>query len=102
MALCEAHGLPAPETEHKFHPTRKWRLDYAWAHTPMTIGEPWRLAVEVEGGLFVGGRHGRGAGARNDMIKYEAALNYKWIVYRVLPEWLGKQSTIDTIRGLLA
>jgi hypothetical protein len=59
------------------------------------------LAVEVEGGAFVAGRHSRGAGFRADLEKYEAAVNLKWIVYRILPEWLGQQSTLNTIRRLL-
>jgi len=34
-------GLPAPELELKFHPTRKWRFDFAWPEI--------KLAVEYHG-----------------------------------------------------
>ena len=102
-ALCIAHGLPRPVAEYRFHPTRKWRMDYAWPENPVATALNFRLAIEVEGGAFMpgGGRHSRGAGMRADLEKYQAALDLHWIVYRILPEWLGKQSTIDTIRRLL-
>ena len=29
-AWCRARGLPDPEDEYPFHPTRKWRWDYAF------------------------------------------------------------------------
>ena len=35
-----ANDLPAPEREHKFHPKRKFRFDFAW---PAQM-----LAVEVD------------------------------------------------------
>lgn len=60
-----AAKLPAPEREYKFHPVRKWRLDFAW---------PAKLwACEVEGGHWTGGRHVRGAGFEKDAEKYAHA-----------------------------
>ena len=57
--------VPRPEREFKFHPTRKWRADFAW---------PERfLLVEIEGGVYSRGRHTRGKGFENDMTKYNAA-----------------------------
>ncbi len=39
-----AKGRPDPDTQHKFHPVRLWRFDFAWpAH---------RVAVEMEGGII--------------------------------------------------
>lgn len=40
-----AAGAPPFVREHRFHPTRKWRLDFCWPEQ--------MLAVELEGG---GGR----------------------------------------------
>jgi hypothetical protein len=43
-------GVPAAEREVKFHPTRKWRLDFAWPE--------WKVAIEYQGGLFAGAKKG--------------------------------------------
>lgn len=80
---CHLAGLPMPTAEHRFHGTRRWRFDWAFPET--------RLAVEVEGGVFLtgGGRHSRGAGFRNDTEKYAEALILGWRVLRVLPEQIA-------------
>lgn len=82
-------GLPEPVTEYEFHPTRKWRFDFAWIRQ--------MIALEVEGGTFIAGRHGRGAGMRADMEKYNAAATLGWRVFRVMPENL---SMLDTVKML--
>lgn len=41
-------GLPLPEPEYRFHPTRRFRADYCWPEK--------RVILEVQGGIF-----GRGA-----------------------------------------
>ena len=77
---CKAFGIPVPTTEFRFHPTRRWRVDYAWPDL--------KLAVEVEGGVFIpgGSRHSRGAGYRNDCEKYNEVASMGWGVLRFLPE----------------
>ncbi|MDA8355538.1 MAG: hypothetical protein M0Z95_04400 [Actinomycetota bacterium] len=70
-----AIGLPEPEREYRFHPTRRWRFDLAWP-------DP-RLAVEVEGGTWSGGRHTTGAGFEADAEKYAEAVLAGWRVLRV-------------------
>lgn len=72
-----AMGLPRPQREWRFHPVRKWRFDLAW---PERL-----LAVEVEGGGFVQGRHTRGAGMEGDCVKYNEAALLGWTVIRVTP-----------------
>lgn len=70
-----AVGLPAPVTEHRFAPPRRWRFDLAW---------PDRLvACEVEGGSWVAGRHTRGRGFEHDCEKYCEAAVRGWRVLRV-------------------
>lgn len=75
--LCRAAGLPVPVPEHRFAPPRRWRFDWAWPDI--------RLALEVEGGVWTGGRHTRGAGFVKDMEKYNAATIAGWRVVRCTP-----------------
>jgi very-short-patch-repair endonuclease len=70
---CKAHGL-APVKEHRFHPSRKWRFDFAFPER--------KCAVEVEGGIWTNGRHSRGSGAVADMEKYNTAAAMGWFVFR--------------------
>lgn len=77
-AQCQALGVPVPVAEHRFHPTRKWRLDFAWPERC--------VGLEVEGGVFVRGRHSRGAGMVKDMEKYNALALVGWRLLRVTPE----------------
>ena len=68
--------LPEPVREHRFHETRKWRFDFAYPSQ--------KLAIEVEGGVWSGGRHTRGSGFTNDCEKYNAALMNGWRVWGLL------------------
>ena len=52
--LLRSVGLPAPVREHRFHQVRRLRFDYAWIEH--------KVALEVEGGLWTGGRLTRGSG----------------------------------------
>ncbi|MFW6538912.1 hypothetical protein ACOCIZ_19145, partial [Acinetobacter baumannii] len=47
------------EQEYKFHSKRKWRADFLITGT--------KILVEVEGGIWSGGRHTRGKGYIGDM-----------------------------------
>ena len=69
------HGLPAYVTEHRFHPTRRWRFDYAWPEL--------MIAVEVHGGTYTNGRHTRGGGFTVDREKMNEAAIYGWTVLEV-------------------
>jgi hypothetical protein len=75
---CQYAKLPAPVAEFRFHPTRRWRLDWAWPDR--------KLALEVEGGVFIRGRHSRGAGMVKDMEKYNALAAMGWLLLRVTPK----------------
>jgi hypothetical protein len=66
---------PALEPEHRFHPTRKWRFDYA--HKPS------KVALEIEGAMWSGGRHTRPTGFAGDIEKYNAATALGWRVFRL-------------------
>lgn len=55
---------------------RRWRFDF------LLLPEELKIAIEVEGGVFVGGRHTRGKGFTNDLMKYNAALMMGFSVLR--------------------
>ena len=64
-AVCTAAGLPRPVPELRFAAPRRWRFDWAWPSL--------RIALEVQGGIFSGGRHVRGAALLKEMEKLNAA-----------------------------
>lgn len=70
---CKAEGL-APVREVKFHPTRRWKFDFAFPDR--------MIAVEIEGGIWTGGRHSRGVGMQADMEKYNEAQRLGWSIFR--------------------
>lgn len=61
-----------PQQQFRFHPVRMWRFDFAWP--------AFSVAVEIQGGQWTGGRHGRGGGQRSDCEKSRAAALDGWIV----------------------
>jgi very-short-patch-repair endonuclease len=73
-ALTQVHHTGQPEVEYRFHDTRQWRFDFAWPD--------YLLAVEVEGGQWVNGRHQRGQGFEDDCEKYNEAALDGWCVLR--------------------
>ena len=92
-ALCKSEGLPAPTMEHRFHPTRRWRFDFAWVEH--------FVALEVEGGVWIGGRHNRGSGYLRDMEKYNAAACKGWLVIRCTPQTLCTTDTVQAVRDAI-
>ena len=80
--------------EYKFHPTRRWRFDYA---VPVH-----KIALEVEGGVWTGGRHTSPKGFLGDIEKYNTATLMGWRVFRTTPEGLYKQSTINMIKEAIS
>lgn len=93
LALCKHAKLPAPVAEHKFHPTRKWRWDWAWIDH--------KVALEQQGGVWSGGKHGRGSGIVKDMEKYSNAAALGWRIILVTPSNLAKPDTLTLIRSAL-
>ncbi|WP_421238378.1 hypothetical protein [Aeromonas enteropelogenes] len=78
LVATQLQGLPECVTEVKFHPRRKWRLDYAWPAQ--------KVALEVHGGIRSGGRHTRGDGFTNDREKMNEAALLGWLVIEATTE----------------
>lgn len=88
-----ALGLPLPTTEFKFHPSRRWRFDCAWV--------PERLALEIQGGLFVRGRHASGLGITRDMEKFNEAQICGWSLLLVSPDQIVSGQAVKWVRMML-
>ena len=83
--------LPAPVTEYKFHPKRRWMFDFAWPES--------MIAVEVEGGVWSAkARHTSGKGFTDDCEKYNEAALLGWTLIRVVGSQIDDGSAIDWIR----
>jgi hypothetical protein len=86
-------GIAAPVYEHQFHPDRKWKFDVSW---------PDRLvALEVEGGLWIHGRHNSPVGMLKDIEKYNAAAMLGWRILKTTPRHLISFGTAAMIKEIL-
>ena len=79
--------------EFQFHTSRKWRADFHIKNT--------KLLIEVEGGIWSGGRHTRGKGYIGDMEKYNAATMMGYQVLRFSTEQVTSGFAINQIEGLV-
>lgn len=89
-ALCRSDLKVRCVKEFRFHPTRRWRFDYA-------IPE-YKIALEVEGGVWTQGRHTRPQGFLGDVDKYNAATVMGWRVLRTVPDELISAKTLKMIQ----
>jgi hypothetical protein len=75
-----------PVREYKFdqkiagQKQRMWRFDFAYPEI--------KIAFEVEGGTWNGGRHVHPVGFLNDCIKYNEATRQGWIIFRLVPSMI--------------
>lgn len=108
-AQAKEAGWPMPEREFAFAPPRKWRADYFWPRSTVAIGMEgggWflnaRVALEIEGGVFTGGRHTRGVGFLKDCEKYNtmAAMGIRLI--RLTPKQLENGELAAWLRRMAA
>lgn len=77
--------------EFKFHPTRKWRFDFAIPDL--------KIAIEIDGGLFIYGRHNHAVSMIKDYEKFNSAAALGWVVLKFIPSQLDKVATLDLIRN---
>ena len=87
--------MPPPTHDYCFSPDRKWRFDFAWIEQ--------RVAVELEGAVYIQGRHTRGKGFENDCDKYNAAQLAGWRVLRFTRGMLRNDPTrcINVVTALI-
>lgn len=81
------------EQEFKFHPKRKWKADFH------LVGK--MILVEVEGGIWSGGRHTRAKGYIGDMEKYNAATMMGYQVIRFSTEQVKSGLAVQQIEKMV-
>lgn len=87
-------ALPGYKKEIIFHPTRKWRFDYAWSEL--------KIALEVHGGIYTNGRHTRGSGFTEDKVKMNSAQLLGWIVIEATTEHVKNGQMLTWIKEAIA
>lgn len=82
--------------EYRFlAPDELWKFDFAW---PKQM-----VGIEIEGGIYAGGRHTRGKGFENDCTKYNTAAVEGWIILRFGPNHVRREiaETLDIVKKAL-
>ena len=96
-------GLPALDTEIRFHPQRLWRIDYGYKDL--------KIGVEYEGGVYgmgkpcpvckqrgSAGAHTRGKHFESDAEKYAEANLFGWIIIRTTTNLIKDRITINLLK----
>jgi very-short-patch-repair endonuclease len=84
---CRIYKL-RPEREYLFHPTRKWRIDFAWPER--------KLAVEIESSVHrINGRFA------SDLDKYNALQKGGWMLLRYTAKMVHAGTAIDDVLAVL-
>jgi hypothetical protein len=79
-----------PVFEYRFHPVRKWRMDIAFLDA--------KVFVEVQGGIFVRGRHVRGAAMLKEWEKLNTAASMGWRCLFCQPSDVHKAEFIKLVK----
>ena len=93
-SICKSDLKIEVVKEYMFHPTRKWRFDFAIP--------AYKIAIEVEGGVWTGGRHTRPQGFLGDIEKYNQATLLGWRLFRVTPEDLCRTKTLNMLKQAIS
>lgn len=80
--------------EYIFWVGRKWRFDFCIPDA--------KIAIEIEGGIWNGGRHTRGTGFEKDCEKYAHAAFAGYRVFRPPSGMVHSGVAIDYLRKALA
>jgi len=72
---------------------RRWKFDFANIEH--------KIAIEIEGGAYSGGRHTRGTGFIKDMEKYNRATVLGWRLLRYTPQQFKANIWINDVNELL-
>ena len=92
LLLEQAKGYGAV-AELVFYPGRRYRIDVAFPAQ--------KLAVEIEGGGWINGRHSRGTGIETDAEKSALLAIQGWRLMRVTPKQVRNGTAWAWIRECL-
>lgn len=91
----EDAGILDFKTEYRFDKERKWRWDFAWLDI--------QLAVEIQGGIYSGGRHTTGKGYEKDCEKYARGIELGWTILQIPGTWVTNSlNGLDTTKRILS
>jgi very-short-patch-repair endonuclease len=85
-------------TEFKFHETRRWRIDVAVSSATTSR----KLAIEIDGGVWVQGRHTRGTGVMKDNEKIAHLAMDGWLFLRVTPQQVMTRQALAWALAILS
>ena len=89
----KAAGIPTPEREVRLIPGRRFRFDFVWRDQ--------FVALEVDGGEFIQGRHQRPGGFRSDAEKMSLAAAQGYRVLRVTGSMVRDGSALTLIESTI-
>lgn len=73
--------------------SRRYRLDFA--HEESKVG------IEIQGGIYTGGRHVQGMGYERDAIKYNLAFADGWVIFLITPQMVREQRWYELIAATI-
>lgn len=94
-AQLDAVGLDGYVREYKAIPGRRFRFDFAF------IQPEHRLLIEVQGGVWNGGAHGRPTGITRDMDKLNQAQIYGWKVLQFDTKMVKSGAALEVVEQFL-
>ena len=93
LELYFNHLNLSPVREFKFHPTRRWRFDYAFPEL--------KIAIEYEGIVSAKSRHTTMKGYTGDCEKYNEAAILGWKVIRITALMFKNLKALDFIERII-
>lgn len=93
MLHSRLEGLPEPQREYRFAVGRKFAFDFCWVEQ--------KVAVEIEGGIWIQGRHNRASSIEADFRKYNLAAQLGFKVLRFSTEMVISGEAIHQVKAVI-